>query len=148
MRVAIGGFGDASPFRRRAEDLGVADRVRFVDLPSRGEAMELLSRCRHLVLPSHHEGYGLVLLEAAQRSVPIVASAVDSIPELFRDCEGCRLVPPRDPETLASALAAAAAESAPSYEARRRAIHERFGELSAREAIRESLGTVIGRLAS
>lgn len=35
------------------------------------------------VLPSHYEGFGLVLLEVMQRSVPILASSTSAIPEVM-----------------------------------------------------------------
>jgi glycosyltransferase involved in cell wall biosynthesis len=48
------------------------------------------------VLPSVSEGMGLVLLEAMQAGVPIVASAVGGIPEVVRAGIDGLLVPPGD----------------------------------------------------
>lgn len=55
------------------------------------------------VLPSLSEGMGLVLLEAAQAGVPIIASRVGGIPELFTDNYEALLVDPADPLELALA---------------------------------------------
>jgi glycosyltransferase involved in cell wall biosynthesis len=53
-------------------------------------------------LPSHKEGMGLVLLEAAQAKVPIVATRTGGIPELFPQQEAM-LVPPGDSLSFAAA---------------------------------------------
>lgn len=55
------------------------------------------------VLPSISEGMGLVLLEAMQAEVPIVANAVGGIPEVIRDGIDGLLVPPGDVHKLARA---------------------------------------------
>lgn len=58
-----------------------------------------------LVVPSvGEEGMPLVILEAFQRSIPVVASRVGGIPELIKDGVNGMLVPPGSPEELAKAL--------------------------------------------
>lgn len=55
------------------------------------------------VLPSVSEGMGLVLLEAMQAHLPIVATSVGGIPEVIRHDQDGLLVPPQEPEALANA---------------------------------------------
>lgn len=55
-------------------------------------------------LPSLSEGMGLVLIEAMQASLPIVATKVGGIPEIITDRENGLLVPPQDPTALAEAF--------------------------------------------
>ena len=50
------------------------------------------------------EGLGTSLLDAMAFGVPVVATAAGGIPEAVTDGITGRLVPPRDPETLADAL--------------------------------------------
>jgi glycosyltransferase involved in cell wall biosynthesis len=47
----------------------------------------------------------MVLLEAMALQVPIVASRVGGIPEILEDGVEAALVPPKDPEALAKAIA-------------------------------------------
>jgi glycosyltransferase involved in cell wall biosynthesis len=55
-----------------------------------------------LVFPSLLEGFGLPLVEAMACHTPIIASQVGSVPEILGP--GGRLVPPRNPMALASAI--------------------------------------------
>lgn len=55
------------------------------------------------VLPSISEGMGLVLLEAMQARIPIVAAATGGIPEVVRANQDAVLVPPADSCALADA---------------------------------------------
>jgi glycosyltransferase involved in cell wall biosynthesis len=56
------------------------------------------------VMPSHSEGSPNALLEAMAAGVPAVASGVGGIPEIMTSGSTGILVPPRNPEALASAL--------------------------------------------
>ncbi|HBV86745.1 MAG TPA: glycosyltransferase family 1 protein [Desulfosporosinus sp.] len=66
-------------------------------------AYEALPAMDLFVLPSISEGMGLVLLEAMQARVPIVASAVGGIPELIRDKKEGLLFPSGNVTELAAA---------------------------------------------
>jgi glycosyltransferase involved in cell wall biosynthesis len=57
-----------------------------------------------LVLPSYEEPFGTVLAEAMAVGTPVVATAVDGLPEVVRDGVTGRLVSPGDPEALAAAV--------------------------------------------
>jgi glycosyltransferase involved in cell wall biosynthesis len=69
-------------------------------LPSAWQALPAMDL---FVFPSLSEGMGLVLLEAAQAGIPIVASKVGGIPELLEDHKEALLVPPADPAAMALA---------------------------------------------
>ena len=56
------------------------------------------------VLPSHWEGYGIVLLEAMSHGVAVVATTAGAIPEVVRDGDTGLLVPAGDPVALHDAL--------------------------------------------
>jgi len=65
-----------------------------------------------VVLSSLTEGSPNALLEAMAARVPVVATAVGGIPEIVQDQESALLVPSREPEALASAIAATFADPA------------------------------------
>ncbi len=69
------------------------------------------------MVPSTYEGMPLVVLEAMNASLPVVASAVSGIPEVVVEGETGWLVPPEDPGALAAALRSILGDR---FEARRR----------------------------
>jgi glycosyltransferase involved in cell wall biosynthesis len=91
--------------RRRAKDLGLADRVTFESEIPPLQLARLMGRARGLVLPSYSEGFPRVLIEAMLCGTPVLASQVGGIPEIIRHGEDGYLVPPGDPQRLAEAIA-------------------------------------------
>lgn len=68
---------------RLAVEQGAAGRVRFLD-PSR-DAGTLLRSVDALVIASRHEGFPMVVVEAGRLGVPVIATRVGALPELFAD---------------------------------------------------------------
>jgi glycosyltransferase involved in cell wall biosynthesis len=93
---------------REAAQLGMAHRVHF--LGYRDDAAALLRAFDVLALPSTTEGLPLVLLEAMDAGIPVVATPVGGVPELVTNGETGLLVPPEDPDALAAALGRLLAE--------------------------------------
>jgi glycosyltransferase involved in cell wall biosynthesis len=81
-----------------------------------------------LVVPSHYEGYGIVLAEAASHGLAIVATRAGAIPEVVRDGRESVLVPPRNLLALGNALHSVVTD-ARRRERMQRAAFERAGEL-------------------
>jgi glycosyltransferase involved in cell wall biosynthesis len=121
--LVVGGdpFGDGEA-RLKALAAGLGTRVRFLGI--RHDVPDLLGASDLFVLPSLWEGLGLVFLEAMAVSLPVVATRVSAIPEVVPDGVGGWLVPPGDPEALATTLAAALAD--PAERARRGAAGRRL----------------------
>jgi glycosyltransferase involved in cell wall biosynthesis len=71
--------------RRLALELGVQDRVRFLDWISEEELEGLYRASACFVLPSMIEGFGLPVLEAMHRGVPVACSNRTSLPEVTGD---------------------------------------------------------------
>jgi glycosyltransferase involved in cell wall biosynthesis len=117
-RLLIAGDGEhREALERRAVELGLGPAVRFLGRCGAGRVRGLLRGARALVVPSIYEGMPLVVLEAMEAGLPVVASAVSGIPEVVADGRTGWLVPPEDPGRLAAALAEALGDPG---EARRR----------------------------
>lgn len=67
--------------KKWAMDAGIENSVKF--LGKTEQITEFLQELDFFVLTSNYEGFGLVLLEACDNSVPIIASNVSSIPEVL-----------------------------------------------------------------
>jgi glycosyltransferase involved in cell wall biosynthesis len=100
--LIIGGGRREAELRQLAAKLGLGPRVHF--LGQRRDIPDLLAALDILVLPSYSEGVSLALLEAMAAGLPVIATAVGSLPEVVTDGVNGLLIPPRDPEALARAL--------------------------------------------
>src|SRR6185369_1289925 len=67
----------------QAAALGVGDRVRF--LPPGRDVGTLLRSVDALVVASQHEGFPMVVVEAGLLGVPVIATRVGALPELFAE---------------------------------------------------------------
>jgi glycosyltransferase involved in cell wall biosynthesis len=88
--------------QRLASELGVAHRVRFPGWLSGEELEGLYHLATCFVLPSFQEGFGLPVLEAMARDLPVACSNVSSLPEVAGDA--ALLFDPHDPKAIALAL--------------------------------------------
>jgi len=103
--VLLAGDGSERPrLEALAREHGVAARVRFVGATDRPTTLALLRGAAVVACPSRFEGLPLVCIEALAAERPLVASAVNGIPEVVRDGETGLLVPADDPVALAAAL--------------------------------------------
>ena len=97
----IVGAGDDKPrYQAMVADLGLDERVAFRDpMPAR----EAFALARTVVVPSRAESMPYIVLETIAAGVPIVATRVGGIPEIFGDEAGV-LVPPSDAAALANGM--------------------------------------------
>jgi glycosyltransferase involved in cell wall biosynthesis len=143
VRVLIAGMGDEAPFTGLVSESNAGKNIVFQFFQTRDETMKALASSRALVLPSYHEGYPLVLLEAAQHGIPFIATRVGSISELFENSSGARLIPARDHFALAAAMNEILSDSAEVYARRRTAVHQMFQQLSSAKTVESSLRKVL-----
>jgi N-acetyl-alpha-D-glucosaminyl L-malate synthase BshA len=122
--VLIGDGPEREPTEQLAEDLGLADRVRF--LGKLESVAELLASADLFLLPSEQESFGLVALEAQASGVPVVGSTGSGLAEVIEDGVTGRLHPVGDVEAMAQSaieyLRNGESWAAASVEARKRAV--------------------------
>ncbi|MGI8632902.1 MAG: glycosyltransferase family 4 protein [Solirubrobacterales bacterium] len=88
--------------RELAAELGVADRVAFPSWVSDADLEGLYAASRCFALPSLFEGFGLPVLEAMARGLPVVCSDAWSLPEVAG--QAALLVDATNHDTLARAI--------------------------------------------
>jgi len=105
VRALIVGDGpSAAVVRARAGELRLEGAVVFTG--QRRDVADLLGAMDVVAQPSYaNEGVPQAVLQAMALGRPVVGSALGGIPEVVREGETGLLVPPRDPERLAAALA-------------------------------------------
>jgi glycosyltransferase involved in cell wall biosynthesis len=114
--------------RRLAQELGVADRVRFVGGLSRDETLAALESAHVLVHPSLHESGGMVCLEAMAAGKPVVC--LDLAGPALQVTDECGFkIPVGQPAATVEALSAAMQALAAS-----RVLRERMGAAARRRA--------------
>jgi len=88
--------------RERAASVGVLADVRFLDWVSGSELEGLWGIARAFVFPSLYEGFGLPVLEAMARGVPVACSNTSSLPEIAGDA--ALMFDPQDERAMAAAI--------------------------------------------
>ena len=103
LQVHFAGEGSRkNELKALAVKLGLGNEVVFcgftADIPS------FLATIDVFVLPSLYEGLGVAAIEAMAAGKPVIATQVGGLPELVEDGVTGFLVPPGDPEALASSI--------------------------------------------
>ncbi len=102
--LIVGDGEEAGKLHGLTRELALDDIVRFMgvrdDIPSILAASDVSVLCSHPVV----ETFPLSVIEAMASGVPVVATAVGSIPEMIEDGSEGFIVPPGDVRALADAL--------------------------------------------
>ncbi|MEK6798808.1 MAG: glycosyltransferase family 4 protein [Planctomycetota bacterium] len=114
-----GTAGGAAELTEKIQARNLAGFVEYVGTVVGKEKEVLLRRADVFVLPSHHEGMPISLLEALSHGLAVVATTVGAVPEVVDPPREGLLVPPHEPARLADAM----------------------GKLLADEALRRAMGT-------
>jgi glycosyltransferase involved in cell wall biosynthesis len=105
--IMVGAGHDLDKYIRQTERLGLSDSVRFLEpMPAR-KAFPL---ARHVVVPSRAEAMPYIVLEALAAGMPMIATAVGGIPEIFG--AGSRALVRPEAEELAECMASAVRDPA------------------------------------
>jgi glycosyltransferase involved in cell wall biosynthesis len=106
LRYLIVGEGDdQGRLAQQTVDLGVADRVTFAGYIE--DLADCYAACDLYVMPSTHEGFGIVFLEALANGRPVVAGGIDGSIEALSWGELGFLCDPLDPASVEGAIGVA-----------------------------------------
>ena len=99
MRSAVGLLARAP---RLAKALGVDHQLKLIGWVSEPDLEGLYQLAECVVLPSLAEGFGLPVLEAMNRGVPVACSDIGALPEVANGA--AMLFDPHSPSAIASAM--------------------------------------------
>jgi glycosyltransferase involved in cell wall biosynthesis len=103
FRAVLAGDGEeAAALRRLVVTNGLAERISMPGWIDDKQAF--FDGIDVFCLPSHHEPFGIVLLEAMAQALPVVTTASEGPTEIVRDGMDAIVVPTGDAGALASAL--------------------------------------------
>ena len=108
VRIAGGPSSDEPEvllqLKRQASDLGITKQVSFLGPVPHSAVPELYAGADLCVVPSHHESFGLVALEAMAARLPVIATAVGGLQVTVADEITGYLVQPNDAEAMAQRM--------------------------------------------
>ncbi len=107
--VIAGGGPDEDRVRREVTRLGLGGRVRFAGWVRGAAKWQLLGGARVVVVPSRHETFGMVALEALAAATPVIAFDIPGLREVVPAGSGWR-VPAFDVAALAERVRAVCAD--------------------------------------
>lgn len=110
VHLAVAGILRNSPYPALARELGVADRVHFLDLVK--DMPALMRSVDAFVFPSRYEAMSLVMLEALAAGLPVITVATAGGSEVIDSRCGVVLESPEDVEGLAHAIERVARDKA------------------------------------
>ena len=103
--VLAGDGPDRADLERRASELALDGRARFLGPQPRETVFELLRAGDAALLSSSWENFPHMVVEALAVGTPVLSTDTGGVAEVVTDGENGLLVPPGDPEALAAAIA-------------------------------------------
>jgi glycosyltransferase involved in cell wall biosynthesis len=102
--LVLGDGPDRPSLERRAAELELDGRIRFLGGGTREDVLRLFRAADASLLPSAWENFPHTVVEALAVGTPVIATAVGGVAEVVRDGENGLLVPPRDVDALVAAI--------------------------------------------
>jgi len=99
----VGDGPDLMEMKKLAKDLEILDKfVFFSGLKEQDDLVEVISKADFLVLSSHYETFGSVVIESLACGIPVLATDVGIVSEVLDESNGL-IVPPGDEKALEAA---------------------------------------------
>lgn len=102
--ILAGDGTESGALRRLAEQIGIQESVHFWGRADRTATAQLFKGCDFFVLPSRHEPFGIVNIEAMAAGKAVIATRVGGVPEIVTHNHNGLLVPADDVVALAQAI--------------------------------------------
>lgn len=101
--LKVRGEGRLSDWVRRFVNQHRMEKIEFLARMDQNELSNLIGNARFLIMPSegYYETFGMVIIEAYSKGVPVVASNIGVVPELVSDKETGLLFEPGNANDLA-----------------------------------------------
>ena len=96
--------GETDKLKIIAEEINLTSHVQFLGPVTGNAKIKLLHSCSIMILPSYGENMPLSVMEGMAAMLPLVATSVGAIPELFEKGELGILIEPGDHIALADAI--------------------------------------------
>lgn len=138
--------GDGNEISRYEALVRKAGLSAYVDFHAAMPARRAFAMARAVVVPSRAESMPYIVLEATAAGMPVVATRVGGIPEIFAG-ESARLVAPGDPAALAKAMNAILDDrdkARTEAEALRESVRERFSIAAMARSVEAAYKAALG----
>jgi len=104
VKLLVSGKDDPEPYKRKAAELGIADKVVF-NIGLTREINKIYSAADAFVFPTRYEPFGLVITEAMASGLPVITSRLAGAAEVIDNVsEGYLLDDPMDVQELTTRL--------------------------------------------
>jgi len=143
IKLDVCGRGNVEQIKQLANGL---ENVQFHGFLDKTEIEELYNNADFVVLPSKHEGYPLSLIEACGKSIPIIASKVGSIPEVYQNSKAGLLFNANNSNQLSKCIQTAYTETEESYHLRREAARKLYEKINDVSVIQMKLQEIIKQI--
>ena len=146
LHIALVGFEEGSFLNSMYAAVGIArDRLHVVGYSESPE--RFMAAADFLVLPSHREGFGSTVIEAAACGIPAIGTNIHGLTDAIEDGLTGIIVPPRNPPQLARAMRALAENEALRTKLGAAALHrarQDFDSTLLQAALRKFYGRALG----
>jgi phosphatidylinositol alpha-1,6-mannosyltransferase len=104
--LIVGDGSDRARLEAKVRAHGLSNYIIFAGRIAEAEKVAHYNLADVFVMPSHGEGFGIALIEAAACGIPVVGSSVDGSCDALLDGQLGRLVDPNNPDELTRAISA------------------------------------------
>ena len=104
IKLRIGGYGNKEEeYKNLSSDLGMNEKITFLGEVKREDVVKEMNNCDGFVLPSEHETFGVVYIEALSLGKPVLGTKNGGAEDIIKDFNGI-LVENKNHEALVEGL--------------------------------------------